>query len=166
MPQIPHEASYYNKPINQTIFGFTEKLAGKEMMEEQTKDIIHLMYRDLAQGNIKHMLDFFLDDSVLTWGPFRFEGKTGIESWAKDLLQMFAQIGFVEEAIHVSGKEIHQALIIRIVGLDSIKGQIRALATYEIEKGKFKRFEVKLLDGSLFIPDLAKRYGDLLKSAK
>lgn len=118
-----------------------------ETSQEEIIGNIRAAYRALARGNVEVLLDLCSDGATLTWGPFKFEGKTCIEKWARELLQAFTSIGFVEKSIAVKGSEVKHQYFMSTVNQDLSKGVIEAMASYKLEGRKIKDLKIDLLDG-------------------
>jgi len=108
-------------------------------------------YRALARGDVEVFLDMCSDDVTLAWGPFKFEGKPCVERWARELLQSFTSIGFVEKSITVKGDEVKHEYFMSTVNQDMSRGVIEAVAGYRLEGGKIRDLKINLHNGYLIV---------------
>ena len=121
------------------------------MTVEEIIENIRSIYQALEKGNLEYLLDFFSDDAVLMWGPFRFEGKMEIEKWAKKILGLFLSFHVINKGFNVSENRVYHEFAIEVVTLNMKRGLMPASGIYDFESGMFKRFEINPRDSVLFV---------------
>ena len=122
--------------------------------------VIKLMYEALLRGDIKGMLSFFTDHATVEWGPFKFKGKSEIETWATDILNMFPTIRIIDKQFNLSGNNMVHKFIIETVNTDQSRGVLPASGSYDFKKGRLNNLRIELHDGYIIRKrEEAKHYG-------
>jgi len=126
--------------------------------DEAAEGLIRSFYEVLTKGNIEALESILTDDAILDFGPFRFEGIGRIGEWAIELRKMFPHLGFKEGSIKTTVDEATSEFVLRVIGVNGVRGRLQCLAKYSVKNGRIRRVSVKPQKGVLEIT-----FGDVMR---
>ena len=123
----------------------------KQTTETRMRETIHSFCYALSNRNSERLKGILADEAVLSWGPYDFEGKEKILTWAKELFELFPFMAFKEKSFEAHGSEVKHEFMIAFLTPDGQKGWLPCIATYGFEDGHIQRLRVSLLHGFLAV---------------
>lgn len=121
------------------------------MSEAVIKERVHSFCQALAGRNLDRIQSLLADQATLSWGPYDFEGKESILTWAKELSELFPFMAFKEKALEVHGATAKHEFMIAFLTPDGQRGWLPCIGTYDFKDGRIQRVKVSLLHGFLAV---------------
>ncbi len=91
------------------------------------------------------------EDASVSWGPYKFEGKEKILTWAGELYELFPFMSFKENSLEVSDQTAMHDYLVAFLTAQSQRGWLPIHGSYTFRDSKIHRFEAELLHGFLSI---------------
>ena len=115
------------------------------------KNRVHKFYFALMRNDLSELLSFLSEDSVLWWGPYRFQGKEEIKRWASELREMFPLLFIKEKSLRVEGDHVVHEFLIESVTRDEQRGWLPCVGIYDLNDDLIQSLRIKLLHGWLSV---------------
>ncbi len=115
--------------------------------------VVDSFYEALRSGNVEVIRSTFAEDAVLTFGPFRFEGREEIVLWAVELKKHFPYLGCSKIGTRTKDDEIFHRFTLRVIGPNRVKGKLQCIGRYLVRDSKIHRALIRGSDGVLEITD-------------
>jgi len=105
----------------------------------------------LTGKNLDKLRNLLSDEASLSWGPYDFEGKESILTWAEELFELFPFMTFKEKTLEAQGPSVKHEFLIAFMTSQGQKGWLPCESTYEFKGDLIDRVKVNLLHGFLAI---------------
>ncbi|MEM2094383.1 MAG: nuclear transport factor 2 family protein [Candidatus Bathyarchaeia archaeon] len=119
--------------------------------EREIRERVYSFCQALAGRNFERLRGLLAENASLSWGPYRFDGKESILTWAKELFELFPFMAFKEKAFEVQGTTAKHEFMIAFITTDGQRGWLPCEGIYDFEDGLINRLRVKLLHGFLAV---------------
>ena len=120
-------------------------------LEERYKTQIYSFLTALSGKDWEKLQSFLSDNTTLSWGPYTFDGREQILTWAKELLELFPTMGFQEKALEVRGTTAKHEFIIVFITSDGQKGFLPCIGNYNFKDDIINNLKISLLPGVLAV---------------
>lgn len=119
--------------------------------EAEIKERVHSFCQALSGRNLERLRTLLANQASLSWGPYNFEGKESILTWAKELYNLFPFMAFKEKTLEVHGPTAKHEFLIAFLASQGQKGWLPCESTYDFKDGQIRQLKVKLLHGFLAV---------------
>ena len=127
-------------------------MIGSEYLSETViRERVYGFCQALSVRNLEKLESLLTDEATISWGPYDFEGKEGILTWAGELHDLFPFMAFKEKSLVVQGPSVKHEFLIAFMTSQGQKGWLPCNSTYEFKGGLIDRANVNLLHGFLAI---------------
>ena len=114
---------------------------------------IRKFWENLVKNELEKALSYFIDDAIVIWGPYKFNGKAEIgKKWMEEFMLYFDISNIFERKLILEGKSATHEITIHFRMTYGSRGELPLLARYEFEDQKIKQLEVTPSDGHVIIP--------------
>lgn len=121
------------------------------LSEMEIKERVYGFCQALASRNLDKIQDLFAEDATVSWGPYNFEGRENILTWAEELYELFPFMSFKENSLEVTGQTAKHDHLVAFLTAQSQRGWLPIHGTYTFKDGRIIRFKAELLHGFLSI---------------
>jgi hypothetical protein len=121
------------------------------LSEAATRERVHSFCQALTGKNLDKLRILLSDEASLSWGPYDFEGKESIITWAGELFELFPFMTFKEKNLEVQGPSVKHEFLIAFMTSQGQKGWLPCESTYEFNGDKISQVKVNLLHGFLAV---------------
>lgn len=127
-------------------------MSGSEHLSEgATRERVRSFCQALTGKNLDKLRNLLSDEASLSWGPYDFEGKESILTWAEELFELFPFMTFKEKTLEAQGPSVKHEFLIAFMTSQGQKGWLPCKSTYEFKGDLIDRVKVNLLHGFLAI---------------
>ena len=127
-------------------------MSGSEHLSEgATRERVRSFCQALTGKNLDKLRNLLSDEASLSWGPYDFEGKESILTWAGELFELFPFMTFKEKTLEAQGPSVKHEFLIAFMTSQGQKGWLPCESTYEFKGDLIDRVKVNLLHGFLAI---------------
>ena len=127
-------------------------MSGSEHLSEgATRERVRSFCQALTGKNLDKLRNLLSDEASLSWGPYDFEGKESILTWAGELFELFPFMTFKEKTLEAQGPSVKHEFLIAFMTSQGQKGWLPCKSTYEFKGDLIDRVNVNLLHGFLTI---------------
>ena len=127
-------------------------MSGSEYLSETViRERVYGFCQALSVRNLEKLESLLTDEATISWGPYDFEGKEDILTWAGELHDLFPFMAFKEKSLEVQGPSVKHEFLIAFMTSQGQKGWLPCNSTYEFKGGLIDRANVNLLHGFLAI---------------
>lgn len=112
---------------------------------------IRCFYNSLMDGNIENLISLCTEDAILNWGPYKFEGREEIRTWATELRLLFPKLKIKEVRLFVRENNIAHKFILNVTTPDGRNGWIPCEGVYKFKNSSIDNIKINLSYGSLKI---------------
>ena len=113
----------------------------------EKRDQVRKFCLALMNNNLSELLRLFSRDPVVSWGPYRFQGKEEIRRWASELGEMFPELFISEKLMEIEGDQARHEFLIESVTRDGRRAWLPCVGTYELEGRRIRSLNIQLLRG-------------------
>lgn len=121
------------------------------LSEAAVRERVHNFCQALTGKNRDILRNLLSDEASLSWGPYDFDGKERILTWAGDLFELFPFMTFKEKSLEVQGSSVKHEFLIAFMTSSGQKGWLPCESTYEFNGDKISQVKVNLLHGFLAV---------------
>lgn len=127
-------------------------MSGSEYLSETAiRECVHSFCQALSVRNLDKLKSLLTDKASISWGPYNFDGKKSILTWAGELYELFPFMDFKEKILEVHGPSVKHDFLIAFMTSQGQKGWLPCESTYEFKGDLIDRVKIKLLHGFLAI---------------
>lgn len=126
-------------------------MSGSSLSESEIRASVYGFCQALSARNLEKLRSMLTGEASVSWGPYSFEGKEKILTWAKELYELFPFMTFKENSLKVSGLSAKHDFLIAFLTTQSQRGWLPIHGTYTFKGDKILRFDAELLHGFLSI---------------
>ena len=123
----------------------------EHLSEAATRERVHSFCQALTGKNVDKLKSLLSNEASLSWGPYDFEGKESIQTWAGELFELFPFMTFKEKNLEVQGSSVKHEFLIAFMTSSGQKGWLPCESTYEFNEYKISQVKVNLLHGFLAV---------------
>jgi hypothetical protein len=124
---------------------------GSDLSESEIRASVYGFCQALSARNLEKIRSMLAEEALVSWGPYSFEGKENILTWASELHELFPFMTFKENTLEVRGLSAKHDFMIAFLTAQSQKGWLPIHGTYTFKDDKIIRFDAELLHGFLSI---------------
>jgi hypothetical protein len=121
------------------------------LSEAVVRERVHSFCQALTGKNQDILRNLLSDEASLSWGPYDFDGKESILTWAGELFELFPFMTFKEKGLEVQGSSVKHEFLISFMTSSGQKGWLPCESTYEFNGDKISQVKVNLLHGFLAV---------------
>jgi hypothetical protein len=125
--------------------------SSETISEIKIKEKIHSFCQALSMKNLDKLGNLLDDHATLNWGPYKFNGKDKILTWAGELHELFPFMSFKEKSLEVSGTSAKHEFMIAFMTPQGQKGWLPCEGSYEFKGNRILNVNVNLLHGFLAV---------------
>jgi len=134
------------------MYGRSRNVRDSEHLSEgATRARVHSFCQALTGKNLETLKSLLSEEASLSWGPYDFEGRESILTWAGELFELFPFMTFKEKILTVEGPSVKHEFLIAFMTSQGQKGWLPCESTYEFKGDKISQVKVKLLHGFLSV---------------
>jgi len=126
--------------------------------DRATDRLVRSFYDALMTANLETLRSILTEDVVLMFGPYRFQGLNEVGQWAIQLKKIFPHLGFSETSIKTSGNEVTHEFMMKVIGLNKLRGRLPCSGRYSLIDGKIYQIAIKPSEGILDVT-----FGDIMR---
>jgi len=126
-------------------------MSGPALSEMEIKERVYGFYQALSARDLDKLQDMLAEESSVSWGPYTFEGKDAIMTWAEELYELFPFMSFKENSLEINDSVAKHDFLVAFLTAQNQRGWLPIHGTYTFKDGKITHFEAKLLHGFLSI---------------
>jgi hypothetical protein len=105
----------------------------------------------LASRDAERLQPLLSEDAALYWGPYRFEGRDRILTWARELFDLFPFMVFKEKGMEIHGQTAKHEFLIAFLTPDGRRGWLPCIGLYEFKGDLISRLKIILQHGFLTV---------------
>ncbi len=127
-------------------------MSGSEYLSETAiRERVYSFCQALSMRNLEKLESLLTHEASLSWGPYDFDGKESILTWAGELHELFPFMSFKQKSLEVRGPSVKHEFLIAFMTSQGQKGWLPCKSTYEFKGDLIDRVNVNLLHGFLAI---------------
>lgn len=139
------------------------KYFSSKVEEERCRTQINEFLTSLTGKNWGKIQSILSSDAVISWGPYTFNGREEIITWAKELLELFPILIFQEKSLEVHGTNARIEFVITFTTPSEQKGFLPCVITYSFKDNIINNLNFGLMPGILVIEKKAIEKGKSTK---